>query len=155
MKVKNSLTKYFNKYKDHEEKMEKLFELFDVFIMEEVKEANHELYSDFIDEFEDYVDFVEMEEIMDAVAHLKKKDGTPGAKWSEEDVESVAHQFNVPERLGEDYCKKLFWFAMNYAYAVHCGTNKTLSSYIELAIEEYLDNNVPLKCKVRIMNERI
>jgi hypothetical protein len=155
MNIKNSLNKYFKKYKDHDDKMEKIFEFFEMFVMEEVKESDHELYLEFMDEFEDYVDFVEKEEIMVAVTHLKKKDGTPGVKWTEEEVASVAHQFNVPERLGEEYCPMLFWYAMNYAYSVHCGTNKTLSAYIELAIEEYLDNNVPLKSKIRLMNERI
>lgn len=154
MNIKNSLFKYYERNKDDEVKMGKLFELFHEFVNTEVYETNIDLYNDFIDEFEDYIDYLEEEEIIGAITHLKKKDGTTGNKWSMEEVNAVVHQFNIKERLGENFCEKLFYFAMNYAYAVHCSSNKTLSSYVETAIEEYLDHNIPIKHKIRMMNER-
>jgi DNA-directed RNA polymerase specialized sigma54-like protein len=146
--------KYYEKYKHEDEKMAELFTLFHEFVHVELKEHDIDLYKDFIDELEDYVESVDEEEILEALSHLKKKDGTPGAKWTMDEVASVVTQFNIKERLGDLYCPKLFCFAMNYAYAVHCGTNKTLSSYVETAIEEFLDHNIPIKVKIKLINER-
>jgi hypothetical protein len=153
MNFKNKLLKYHEKFKDEPEKMEKLFMLFEELITVDIKEENNELYEDFMMEFEDHVDFIDEEEIITAITYLKKKDGSPGNKWTKDEVEAVVKQFNIEERLGEKYCKHKFWFAMNYAYAVHCAPNKTLSNYVEMAIDEMMDANVPIKCKIRIMNE--
>jgi hypothetical protein len=153
MNFTKKLQRFHEKFKNDEVKMEKLFGLFEELITVDLKEENMELYEDFMDEFEDEIDFIEEEEVITAITFLKKKDGTPGNKWSMEEVEPVIKQFNIEERLGDHFCKKKFWFAMNYAYAVHCAPNKTLSNYVEMAIDELLDANVPIKCKIRIMNE--
>jgi hypothetical protein len=153
MNFTKKLHHFHEKFKDDEEKMNKLYSLFEELVMVDLKEENHDLYEDFINEFEDHVDFIEEEDVITAITFLRKKDGTPGNKWTLSEIEPVIKQFNIEERLGEHFCKQKFWFAMNYAYAVHCAPNKTLSNYVEMAIDELMDKNIPIKCKIRIINE--
>lgn len=153
MNFVENLRKYHDKYKEDNEKMGKLFELFEELIVVNIKEENRELYDDFMMEFEDHMNFISEEDVITAITYLKKKDGSPGNKWTKEEVEAVIKQFNIEERLGARYCKEKFWFAMNYAYAVHCAPNKTLSNYVEMGIDEMMDNNIPIKCKIRLINE--
>jgi hypothetical protein len=153
MNFKNKLQKFHTRFKDDSIKMEKLYDLFEELVMEDLKKENPELFMEFIEEFEEYTDFLSEEDIITAITYLKKKDGSPGNKWTKEEVDTVVKQFNIEERLGEHFCKEKFWFAMNYAYAVHCSPNKTLSNYVEMAIDEMMDANVSIKHKIRIMNE--
>ena len=78
--------------------------------------------------------------------NLKRKDGTrSGIKWTKDEVASVAGQYDVKSKVeaaGKKYDPLYFWFAMNYVYAVHNNTNRTLNGYVELAVDEITNKNI-------------
>jgi hypothetical protein len=153
--MKKEIRHYIERHHGNPDSMEPLMELFEELVCEELKTENPELYIEFMEEFNELMNEITEEDIHDAVASLIKKDGTRGAKWSREETDSLIGQFNIRDRVGRDRFEEIdFWFAMNYAFANHSAPNKTVSSYIELAIDEMLDQNVCFNKKIRIINEQ-
>ena len=136
------------------ESIEKISDLFEDLICDELKNNHRALYNEFMIEFDEIINEITDEDIECAVEHLCRKDGRKGAKWSREETDNIIKQFNIHEKALKDFTEIEFWFSMNYAYAVHGGPNKTISAYIDLALDELFDRNVCFKSKVGILNEK-
>jgi hypothetical protein len=137
------------------ESIEPIMDLFEELICDELKHNHRELHDEFMEEFLLITDAITDEEIEEAVCNLCRKDGTRGAKWTREETDTVIGQFNIRDKALKEFSNIEFWFAMNYAFAVHGAPNKTISTYIDLALDEMFDKNVCFKTKVRILNEKI
>lgn len=156
-KISHHLQQFTEKHPHDIEKMVELQELIGNFFDREVYEKAYDLYADFKEELEDFVYELTEEIIVEAASFLKRKDGFTGAKWTREEVDSVAKQFDAEMKVkshDKDYDPLLFWFAMNYAYATHSALNKTISVYIDLAVDEMTDKNVCIKEKIREIHRR-
>jgi hypothetical protein len=151
---REKLAHYMKKHNNSAESIDKVSDLFEDLICEELKENHHELYEEFMAEFDELINEITDEDIHMAVDHLCRKDGTKGPKWTREETDSVITQFNIHDKALKDFSDIEFWFAMNYAFAVHGAPNKTISVYIDLALDELFDKNICFKSKVRLLNEK-
>ena len=128
-------------------KVEKFYEFLDEYFVE-LKEKHHDVYDDFKEQLHDFVYEVDPEMVHDAVQKLIRKDGVVGAKWSKDDTNAVAKQYGLPaKRVEFDAC--VFYFAMNYVFAVHYSPDRTITHYVDLALDEIDDRNVCIKDKIR------
>lgn len=117
-----------------------------------ISKAPEDMRVVFYEDLEDFLDEINHEKIEHAIHHMHRKDGTIGMKWSCEETESVAKQYDICNRLkalGREYSKDCWWFAMNYAYAVHSSAAKSTSNYVDLAIDELTNPVIKMKHIVR------
>jgi len=144
-RINETLSNYIIKHLDDQEKIKELTTFIEAFFVdlgddfEDIKEI-------FAEELNEYTYEVTEEELDEAAKKLVRKDGTiSGIKWDHEEIENVIKQYGVKEKFTElkcRFCPLYFWFAMNYVYATHYNTNRTLTGYIELAIDELCNKNV-------------
>lgn len=151
--MKQQIKHYITRHHGDPESMEPLMDLFEELVCDELKHNYPELFSDFMIEFNELMNEITDDDIISAVSFLVRKDGSTGAKWSREETDSLIHQFNIREKAGKKFDDIDFWFAMNYAFANHSAPNKTISAYIELALDEMLDKNICFNKKIRTLNE--
>lgn len=152
---KNKFLHYLKKHHGDEVAFEKMGDLFEDLICNDLKENHREMYNVFMENFHSLTDQITDEDICEAIEHLHRKDGIVGPKWSKDEVISVMHQFNVREKTTEHFSDVEFWAAMNYAFASHAAPNKTMSAYIDLAMDELFDKNVCFKKKMKFIIEKI
>jgi hypothetical protein len=155
-KISEFITGYLVKHAGNEEKIED----FSMFIEDFFKDEEHaEAHTDFYAEIEEFVDEVDEEMITATIEALRHKDGTlSGAKWTLEEVQTVAKQYDVKNKIEACGCKHdchKFWFAMNYVYAVHYSINRTINGYVDLAIDEICNKNVCFDKIIKKVFERI
>lgn len=155
-KISEFITGYLVKHAGDEEKIEE----FSVFIEDFFKDEEYaDVHTDFYAEIEEFVDEVDEEMIAQTVEALRHKDGSlSGAKWSLEEVQNVAKQYDVKTKIEACGCKHdchKFWFAMNYVYAVHYSINRTINGYVDLAIDEICNKNVCFDKIIKKVFEKI
>lgn len=150
---REKLKKYVERHPSVEQ-MEELGDLLEELISVELKENHHEMYLEFMAEFDELVNEITDEDIIFAAENLCRKDGAKGPKWSMEETDKLMHQFNIKEKSHKEIREIEFWFAMNYAFATHASPNKTISVYIDLALDELHDKNVCFKHKIKLLNEK-
>ncbi len=123
-----------------------------------ISKAPEDMRNDFYDDLEDFLDEITYEKMEHAIRNMRRKDGTIGMKWTCDETESVAKQFDVCNRLkalGREYNKDCWWFTMNYAYAVHYNIAKTTSNYVDVAIDEYANPVIKMKLVIRELLKHI
>lgn len=149
MRIKELLKDYRLGHLDEkdEARIKKFYEFLDEYFVE-LKEEHHEIYEHFKTELHEFVYEVDSEMVHEAVKKLVRRDGTVGPKWTKDDTNAVAKQYNLhTKRVEFDAC--IFYFAMNYVYAVHFTPEKTITHYVDIALEEIDDRNVCIKDKIR------
>ena len=144
-KINEIMSSYILKHKDDEEKMIELSKFVEAFFtdlgddFDDVKEI-------FAESLCDYTYEISEEEIDAAVSKLMRKDGVvTGVKWTKPEIESIIKQYSIKDKFTEIGCsfKELyFWAAMNYVFATHFNTNRTIAGYIELAVDELCNKNI-------------
>jgi hypothetical protein len=143
--ISESIHHYLLKHSGNAEKMEEFSDFIEAFFCE-MEEDYAEVKAGFYSELEDFTEELDEEMIRAMVEKFKRKDGTiSGIKWTMEEVESVAKQYDVKSKFeGTNRTCDMFkfWVAMNYVYAVHYSINRTLNGYIDLAVEEYTNKNI-------------
>lgn len=145
MKIKKYMDSYLTKHSDDIEKREELSNFIEKFFCE-MDEEYEDVKEAFIEELGEFVEEVDEEMLVAILENIKKKDGTrTGIKWTKEETNSVANQYDVKtkvEAAGKKYDPVYYWFAMNYVYAVHNNANRTLNGYVELAVDELCNKNI-------------
>jgi hypothetical protein len=147
---------YLTKHSGNAEKMGEFSEFIDAFF-KEMEEDYAEVKAGFYSELEDFTEELDEEMIHAVVEKFKRKDGTvSGIKWTLEEVESVAKQYDVKSKFEGKSCDIMkFWVAMNYVYAVHYSINRTINGYIDLAVDEYTNKNICFDTLVKKIFEKI
>jgi hypothetical protein len=157
-RINEYVTRYITKHHDNEEKLNH-FAVFIEDFFQHMDEEYEDIKEAFYDELEEFTDEVDEEKLRAIVLNLKKKDGAhSGMKWSPEEVDSVAKQYEVESKIvahGKHYDLHKFWFAMNYVYAVHCNVNRTVNGYVDLAVDEYVNKNICLDDLVKRVFKKI
>jgi hypothetical protein len=157
-KINEIISGYLIKHLGEEEKIEE-FSMFIEEFFDNVHENYVDVHTDFYAEIEDFTEEVDEEMITQVVEHLRHKDGTlSGAKWTLEEVQTVAKQYDVKTKI--EACGKVhdchrFWFALNYVYAVHYSINRTINGYVDLAIDEMCNKNVCFDKIIKKIFEKI
>lgn len=126
---------------------EDLAEFIDKFFCE-----HKELYNEFRASAEDALAVITPEIAVEAVSKLVRKDGTVGEKWSRADTNEVARQYGLAEKYS-DFDPCVFYFAMNYAFAVHHYPAFTIQNFIDIAFDEIHNKNVSLRRRIKEMAE--
>jgi DNA-binding FrmR family transcriptional regulator len=143
--ISENIHHYLTKHHDNVEKMEEFSEFIEAFFCN-MEEEYAEVKTGFYSELEDFTEELDEEMLHALVEKFKRKDGTvSGIKWSIEEIESVAKQYDVKSKFegtGKTCDLTKFWVAMNYVYAVHYSINRTVNGYIDLAIDEYTNKNI-------------
>ena len=151
-KINEYITGYLVKHADEEEKIEEFAKFIEEFF-ENVPDEHAEIHADFYEEIENFAVEIDEEMIEMIIATLRHKDGTlVGAKWTLEEVQNVAKQYDVKtkvEACGKKHDCHRFWFAMNYVYATHYSINRTINGYVDLAIDELCNKNVCVETVIR------
>jgi hypothetical protein len=144
-KISENIHHYLTKHAGNEEKIEEFAGFIENFFCE-MEEEYSEVKTGFYMELEEFTDDLDDDMLHELVEKFKRKDGThSGVKWSIEEVESVAKQYDVKSKLegtGKECNMLKFWAAMNYVYAVHYSINRTINGYIDLAVDEYANKNI-------------
>jgi hypothetical protein len=157
-RISEYITDYIGKYGTDEEKMGSFAELIEDFFNDMGEELEY-VREAFQEELKDKTEEVTKEMLIEIVENLKHKDGThSGMKWTEEEVGSVARQYDVEGKIktiGKKYCPVKFWFAMNYVYAVHYNVTRTINGYVDLAIDEIGNKNICFDDLVKRIFEKI
>lgn len=131
-------------------KMEEFAEFIQEFFKEKIKPVNDKTYHEFKKELDAFTFDIDEDVIECAIHHLVRKDGKEGIKWNFEDTNGVAKQYGIFTKNPE--LDALIWyFALNYTYAVHYHADRTISDYVDLACEEIADKNVCIIIKIRIL----
>lgn len=146
-KIADYIAEYLEKHTGHEEHTRKLANFIEDFITSKSEEDKElELLESFYEEIEEFTDELTEEDIAAMIKCFKHRDGSEsGMKWTIEEIDSVATQYNAPAKLaelGHDFCLPIFWLAMNYVYATHFSVSRTINGYLELAIDELANKNV-------------
>lgn len=148
------LKEYLMTYSDDEHKIHEFIDfMYDVMGRTPVDMANK-----FYDELDDFLDEITHEKIEHVLSHLHRKDGVVGIKWSLEETKTVAKQYDVRTKLknhGREYDDDCWWFALNYAYAVHYCVSKSITNYVDIAIDEITNKNIKMKHIIRHMLNNI
>ena len=147
MKIKELMYDYIKAHHDDSERMEKL-SLFVHEYFKHIKEKHPEIYHDFKDELDDFTFEIDDVVIETAITNLSRKDGKAGKKWEIEDTTAVGKQYGIFTKHAE--ISTLIWyFALNYTYAVHYRTDRTIAEYVELSCEEISDKNICIEGKIK------
>jgi hypothetical protein len=144
-KISECINHYIQKHIDDEEKIISLANFIEDFFIT-MPEEHTGISDTFHAKIDEFTDELETEMIIEAVSNLKHRDGTvSGAKWSLEEAKTVAKQYDIKNKIeaaGKKFDCHIFWFALNYVYAVHYSLNRTINGYVELAIDEYTNKNI-------------
>jgi hypothetical protein len=157
-KVSNYVHEYLVKNAGDEHKIEK-FSMFLEEFFTEMTDEYEDVREAFYEELEDFTDEIDETMLHTILENLRRKDGVySGVKWSKEEVEGVAKQYDVKAKV-ENYNKTYditkFWFALNYVYAVHNSINRTINGYIDLAIDEMTNKNICFDDLIRRIFKKI
>jgi wyosine [tRNA(Phe)-imidazoG37] synthetase (radical SAM superfamily) len=156
--ISESIHHYLVKHANNEEKMEEFSNFIEDFFCN-MEEDYAEVKAGFYSELEDFTDELDEEMIHDMVEKFKRKDGTvSGVKWSLEEIENVAKQYDIKSKLegtGKPCDMLKFWVSMNYVYAVHYSINRTINGYIDLAVDEYANKNICFDALLKKIFEKI
>ena len=113
-----------------------------------MKEEHPEYYEEFKEELEDFTFVIDDDVVEHAIANLIRKDGKSGKKWEIEDTNAVGKQYGIFTK--HEHITNLIWyFALNYTYAVHYRTDRTIAEYVELTCEEIADKNICIEGKIK------
>jgi dGTP triphosphohydrolase len=157
-RISEYISDYILKNAMDEEKIHSFAEFVENFFVDMDEELSY-IKTAFHDEVKEKTEEVTEEMLMAVVENLKHKDGShSGMKWTKEDVESVAKQYDVEQKMksiGKKYCPLKFWFAMNYVYATHYSVSRTINGYIDLAIDEIANRNICFDDIVKRIFEKI
>jgi hypothetical protein len=157
-KISEYINKYLLKHSAEEEKINEFSEFIEEFFVN-LPEEFAVVNSDFFYEIENFADEIDEEMISLVIENLRQKDGTlSGAKWSIDEVKSVAKQYDVKSKievLGKKFDCEKFWLAMNYVYATHYSINRTINGYVDLAIDEYANRNICFDTTIKKIFEKI
>jgi wyosine [tRNA(Phe)-imidazoG37] synthetase (radical SAM superfamily) len=157
-KISENIHHYLTKHASDNEKIEEFANFIENFFCE-MEEDYSEVKTGFYMELEEFTDELDDDILHELVEKFKRKDGThSGVKWSIEEVESVAKQYDVKSKLegtGKDCNIVKFWVAMNYVYAVHYSINRTINGYIDLAVDEYTNKNICFDALLKKIFEKI
>jgi hypothetical protein len=149
---------YLLKNAGNDEKIEEFATFIDGFFSN-IGEDYIEIKTGFHTELEDFTEELDEEMIHAMVEKFRRKDGTiSGIKWTLEEVEGVAKQYDIKSRLdgtGKSCDLIKLWIAMNYVYAVHYSINRTINGYIDLAIDEYTNKNICFDALLKKIFEKI
>lgn len=144
-KIKKHISEYIHKHSQEPEKIEYFAEFLERFFTD-VPEEHEEMAEEFYEELKEVTEEIDDTMLVAIMEHFKRRDGTHvGAKWTHEETSGLVPQYAVKEKIeaaGKKYCSKIFWFAMNYVYAVHYSTNRLISGYVDLAIDEITNKNI-------------
>lgn len=157
-KINEYIKDYLLKHAEEEEKIEE-FSMFIENFFENIHSDHALVNVEFYDEIENFTEEIDEEMISETISLLRHKDGTiSGTKWSLEEVQNVAKQYDVKAKV--EACDKKhdcykFWFAMNYVYAVHYSINRTINGYVDLAIDEMCNRNVCFDSIIKKIFEKI
>ena len=146
MKIKNLLYGYIKKYHDNIDKLNDLADFFNNHF-DKIKDIHTELYDELKDDLEKFAFVIDENVITKAIDNLQRKDGKTGKKWEKEDTSTVAKQYGIFTKHSE-ITPEIWYFALNYTYAVHYHIDRILSEYVELACEEIADRNICIKSKI-------
>ena len=156
--ISENILQYLTKHEGNEEKMKDFSKFIETFFCD-IEEDYAEIKTGFYSELEDFTDEIDEEMLHEIVGKFKRKDGTvSGVKWTLDEVEAVAKQYDVKSKLeGTDkHCDLLkFWVSMNYVYATHYSINRTINGYIDLAIDEYANKNICFDTLLKKIFEKI
>lgn len=147
MKIKEMIYDYLETNHGDLNKMEEFSEFIcDYF--KKIKEENKYIYYDFKKELDTFTFEIDEDIIEEAILHLERKDGKEGKKWEITDTDGVAKQYGIFEKHPE--LDPLIWyFALNYTYAVHYHGDRTIGDYVDLACEEIADKNICIISKIK------
>jgi hypothetical protein len=156
--ISENILQYIMKHHDNEEKITEFSEFIESFFCD-MDEEYAEVKSGFYTELEDFTDELDEEMLHALVAAFKRKDGTvSGVKWTLDEIETVAKQYDVKSKF-EGTGKKCditkLWVAMNYVYAAHYSINRTLNGYIDLAVDELTNKNICFDSLLKRIFEKI
>ena len=157
-KISELIAGYMSKHADDQEKISEFSNFIDTFF-EDMDEELIDVKEAFYDELKDMTEEITDDMIHDIVDNLRRKDGIhSGMKWSKEETESVARQYDAESKLkaiGKKYCPMKFWLAMNYVYAVHYSVSRTINGYVDLAIDELANKNICFDDLIKKIFEKI
>lgn len=146
------------KHDGDEEKIHELSKFIENFF-HDMDEDYSEVRTAFYMELDDFTEEIDEEMLHEIVENLRQKDGTVvGVKWTIEEVDSVAKQYDVANKIDAYDCKydlHKFWLAMNYVHATHYSPSRTLNGYIDLAIDEYCNKNIHFEDLVKRIFEKM
>lgn len=152
MRIKDKIYEYLETHHSNLTEMER----FSIFVQDyfcEVKLEHPEIYEDFKEELEKFT-FVITDEVVEiALGELKRKDEKEGIKWTRMDTDAVAKQYVVNKKDGFD--PLMWYFGMNYAYAIHYAPNRSIVDYVELANDEIHDVNIPVCKKIKTLYKKL
>lgn len=150
--IKEKILEFISKNKEDHEKLEAFATFIDDYFPDEEKKT-------FTKKLNDALGEVDEDDVCEIIKELKRRDGTlSGMKWGKLEADSVATQYNLRSKFreyGHEYDCLTFWFAINYVYATHYNINRSLSGYVELAIDEIMNKNVCLEEYMKKMIEKI
>jgi hypothetical protein len=156
--ISEKINHYLKRHANNDEKMAEFSEFIEAFF-HGMEEEYAEVKAGFYNELEDFTEELDEEMIHAIVEKFKRKDGTiSGVKWTLEEIESVAKQYDVKAKLegtGKPCDLLKFWVSMNYVYAVHYSINRTISGYIDLAVDEYTNKNICFDTLLKKIFEKI
>ena len=149
--VSQQIIEYIDKCKDCPEKIEKLAEFIEKFFMD----AEADVKAAFIDELDEFVCGINKETLEHIMRKFKHRDGAiAGMKWGCDDIMTSVKQYDITAKIetyGFEYNPLHFWFTMNYVYATHFNQSRSIQGYLELAIDEYCNQNVCFKKYLRYL----
>lgn len=152
--IAKQISEYITKNKDHPEKIANFSRFIEKFF-KDIDEEDKEVRDAFMEEIEDFFYKIDEEALSDVMKDFRHRDGSmSGIKWSFSEVESVAAQYDVANKINgydKEYDALHFWFTMNYVYATHYNPSRTLMGYIELAMDEYCNRNISFKKYMRYL----
>ena len=146
----NGLKEYLMKHSDDEHKINDFID----FMYDVIAKGPSEMAEGFYEELDDFLDDITHEKIEYVLSNIRRKDGKVGIKWTCDETKTVAKQFDVCAKLKEhhkEFDPDCWWFAMNYAYAVHYCISKSLSNYVDIAIDELTNPAIKMKHIIRHM----
>lgn len=157
-KISELISDYMAKHAGDHEKIVEFSDFVDGFFGD-MDEELVDIKDAFYNELKDITEEITDDMIHDIVDNLRHKDGSySGMKWSKEEVEAIAKQYDAESKLqavGKKYCSMKFWLAMNYVYAVHYSISRTINGYVDLAIDELSNKNICFDDLVRKIFEKI
>jgi hypothetical protein len=157
MGIKNHIEGYLNRHVAHPDKISEFSEFIEEFFVK-MKDEHEDIMHSFKEKLEDYVYEIDEECAEKVIMSLKRRDGSiSGKKWTYSETETVAKQNDIARKMeaaGKKHDCIKFWVAMNYVYAVHYNINRTLNGYIELAIDELLNENIGFEDVVKELSRK-
>lgn len=157
-KINEHIHHYLTKHSGNDEKIQN-FAFFIESFFHDMDEDYSDIKEAFCEELEDFTDEVDESMVTAIVENLKRKDSIhSGVKWTIEETETVCKQYDVKnkvESLGKRYDPLKFWLSMNYVYAVHFSINRSVTGYVDLAIDEMTNKNICFDDVVKRMFKKI